>query len=50
MGKKTTRCQIFLLVFDEWTTVKFEHSEKEGRCLVFTSAVSRRSRATTAKK
>ena len=50
VGKKTTRCQIFLLVFDEWTTVKFEHWEKEGRCLVFTSSVSRRSRATTAKK
>ena len=25
VGKKTFRCQIFLLVLDEWTTVKFEH-------------------------
>ena len=25
VGKKTTLFQIFLLVLDEWTTVKFEH-------------------------
>ena len=25
MGKKTTRFQIFLLVLDEWMTIKFEH-------------------------
>ena len=29
MGKKTTRFRNFLLVYDEWTTVKFEH------CLLF---------------
>lgn len=30
MGKKTTRFRNFLLVFDEWTTVKFEHWIVEG--------------------
>lgn len=25
VGMKTFRCQIFFLVLDEWTTVKFEH-------------------------